>query len=73
MASGDKCLPEEFMTGSGAAVRRSLQRVGPAAGARAAKQASGPVDQPAHEVEQVQAPPDWLDEGYQGRQSKRRR
>jgi hypothetical protein len=31
MASGDKCLPEEFMTGSGAAARRSLQRVGPGA------------------------------------------
>jgi hypothetical protein len=42
-------------------------------GARVAKQASGPDDQPMPEVEQVQAPPDWLDEVYQRRQSKRRR
>jgi hypothetical protein len=41
-------------------------------GARVAKPASGPDDQPMPEVERVQAPPHWL-EGVPRGQSKRRR
>jgi hypothetical protein len=66
MASGDKCLPEEFMNRLRSGGKTLTPAGRPRRGARVTKQASGPDDQPMPEVEQVQAPPDWLDEVYQG-------
>jgi hypothetical protein len=75
MASGDKCLPEEFMNRLRSGGKTLTPAGRPRRGARATKQASAPVDQPMPEVgdDMAQGPPAWLEDVYAAPRAKRRR